>query len=153
METIIKQMFAILKDDDYIVTGSYALMKQGVLDRKIKDLDIIPIVWEPIKHKIGPRIFINKSDESVDYNHGRFLLDNGLHIDFFMRTNVKYITVTETDSQGNEFQLKIERMEDIYLQKIKSLRKCITKESIISEKVLGDLNQYFEILKRGESSE
>ncbi len=142
METKIKEFFSLLKGLNYVVTGSYALKKQGVLVRNIKDLDIIPIdlkVFRLISHKSTGHDF-----EVCGPNHGRYFMPNNITVDVFDKDNIRFIEVEETDKNGETFALKVQPLEDIYLQKLSDLNKSVSS-GIRSDKIMGDLISYFTI--------
>ena len=142
METRIKNIYSLLKGLNYIVTGSYALKKQGVLVREIKDLDIIPIdlkVFRLISHTST-----HHDCEACGPNHVRFFMPNNLTVDLFDKDNIRFIEVDEIDENGETFALKVQPLEDIFLQKLGDLNINVD-HNIRSDKIMGDLISYFTI--------
>lgn len=127
---LIKEVLVELKNTDFIITGSYALLLQGLLDRPPSDLDIIS----------DSSVVLNRLREcSLDMapvfetiTQERFLYQSQskeLYIDVFPKTKYyEYINIT-----WESLKLKVIKPKDIYLNKLEEFYDLSkTKDDLIS---------------------
>ena len=127
---LIREVLVELKNTDYIITGSYALLLQGLLDRTPKDLDIIsdsPLLLNKLNE-----ICLNMDNVFETISQTRFLFqrfDEELFIDVFPKTKLNNCKEIEWD----EFKVKVLNPREIYLNKLQKFYKTPkTRDDLIS---------------------
>lgn len=127
---LIREVLVELKNTDFIITGSYALLLHGLLDRPPSDLDIIsdsPVVLNRLR-----KCSLDMAPVFETITQERFIYQSQskeLYVDVFPKTkDYEY-----TDIIWEGLKLKVLKPKEIYLNKLEEFYDLPkTKDDLIS---------------------
>lgn len=129
----IREVLSMLKNTSYIITGSYSLKLQKVLNRMPGDLDLISDdlrVIDKLKENC-----LNYSSIIENRNHFRFLYDGTLFVDVFFVEDLSKIACDKLCRRG-----KIIKVSPPWYV---LLKKLMVDREDDREQLRGDLISYF----------
>lgn len=129
----IREVLSMLKNTSYIITGSYSLKLQKVLNRMPGDLDLISDdlrVIDKLKENC-----LNYSSIIENRNHFRFLYDDTLFVDVFFVEDLSKIACDKLCRRGKI--IKVSPPWYVFLKKL-----MVDREDD-REQLRGDLISYF----------
>lgn len=129
----IREVLSMLKNTSYIITGSYSLKLQKVLNRMPGDLDLISDdlrVIDKLKENC-----LNYSSIIENRNHFRFLYDDTLFVDVFFVEDLSKIACDKLCRRGEI--IKVSPPWYVFLKKL-----MVDREDD-REQLRGDLISYF----------
>jgi len=120
----------------FCVTGSWVAKNEGIIDREIKDLDLMTCDTDALD--LLSRICIDVS-ETVGDGHYRYLYEDTLFIDVFIREKIELNELTTRVFGSTE--INIRKPEYDMIQKTLNLGKVGTLNGR-QRKIINDLRDY-----------